>query len=238
MNDMKDFKKIADDVMKEINISDELKEKTLKRCMKKSYTHINKLLISAACIVLILGVAFIKDIIPLKTRPDPNDYSDISPMGTDDIPQILLGPSDDTTLLKTWMLNTQDETKKQFGDFFLVPSYVPNDFILDEIYASGKQEEEQAKTATSIVLTFVSSEKSFQIIQEKSSFQNEFIGYKPVDINGVNGYLIRGASDIDESLDGVITELHWFLNDVHYSVSGQITENEGIEVRHLNKYKK
>ena len=98
MNDMKDFKKIADDVMKEINISDELKEKTLKRCMKKSYTHINKLLISAACIILILGVAIMKDMIPFNMQPDPNGYPDISPMGTDDNSQILLEPSDDTTL--------------------------------------------------------------------------------------------------------------------------------------------
>ena len=128
------------------------------------------------------------------------------------------------------MLSTQDEAKKQFGEFLLVPSYIPDEFILDKIYASGKQEEEQNRTATSIVLTFISDEKSFLINQEKSSFQDEFIGYKTVDINGVNGYLIRGASDIDESLDGVITELHWFLNDVHYSVSGQITENEAIQV--------
>ena len=56
MNKMKDFKNIADDIMRDIKVNEELKQKTLIKYANKKNISISKLLIPAACFILILGI--------------------------------------------------------------------------------------------------------------------------------------------------------------------------------------
>ena len=53
---MKDFKNIADDIMRDIKVNEELKQKTLIKYANKKNISISKLLIPAACFILILGI--------------------------------------------------------------------------------------------------------------------------------------------------------------------------------------
>lgn len=65
MNKMRDFKNIADDIMKDIKVDEDLKKKTLEKSLKKNNMPISKVLIPAACFLLII-------IIPTKNSLNPN----------------------------------------------------------------------------------------------------------------------------------------------------------------------
>ena len=68
MNKMKDFKNIADDIMRDIKVNEELKQKTLIKYANKKNISISKLLIPAACFILILGIINIYHILKLENK--------------------------------------------------------------------------------------------------------------------------------------------------------------------------
>lgn len=222
---MKDFKKIADEIMKEIYVTDELKQKTLMRCKQKKLYHRSKLLIPAACLILILGIVNITGLLPtiFKGGDEQNSEFNILMESNDNVytpfnhPDSTAGP--DSSSLKIWQLEDLEKAKKSFGDSFLVPSYVPAGFKLDNIQAYGYQQD----SADKIVLNFISVEKSFSIIEDKNvPSENHFTGYKSIDINGIEGYVI-GTNDS-------YAEIHWIANKVHYMVAGSIPEDEAISI--------
>lgn len=228
MSKINDFKSIADEVMNDINMSEELKEKTLIRCTKKRQVPISKFLIPAACLLLIFGMMNIFGLLPSKTQLGKEENTQFNIMaGTGEGIVTLPGQLDpETGKDKNWLLNTQEEAKKSFGSFFLTPSYITGSFKLDKIHASGTDQ----PTATKIVLEYFTSDKSFLIIQEKSELQNGFVNFKTIDINGTSGYLKPSVSDDDANAEVQDTEVHWFKDGVHYSVMGLITEDEAIKV--------
>lgn len=237
MDDMKNFRKIADEIMKDINVTDELKQKTLAKCKKKKVFTYSKLLVPAACVVLILGIFNISGIMPniFKGGDDNNSEFNIM-MEYDTHMQI---PSDqsidnaqtETNSIKVWEFQTIEEAKEMFGEYFLTPSYIPSGFNLNSINGFGQQKD----AIDSLQLNYVSGEKSFTIVQNKNFAQdNYFTNYKSVDINGVEGYIKSSAlntqQDSGVSKDEMIVELHWIANNVHYMVSGAISESDAISI--------
>ena len=226
VNKIKDFKNIADDIMKDIKVDEELRNKTFEKCLKKESKLINKILILAASFLLIIGIVNIYNSLLLKNKENKKEI-DIT-MNSDDTD---IYPENSTNILnvkeeKEWVIDTIDEAKVEFGDFYLTPMYLPEDYKIQEISAWGLEEGH----ATRIISNYFSERKSFIIIQEEGQISNEFGDFEEVDINGSIGYIKTDRLTGIENEDGVNTQLHWFNNEVHYLIQGLITKEDAIKI--------
>ncbi len=224
---IRDFKSIADECMKDIKVSEELKDKTLMCCQKKRNINlnirVNRLLVPAASFVLILATVGVLNLLPPKTGTGEDNAAQPNIMAaTDNAMEVAPGQTtvdilsgSDSEAIESWSVTNPDEARKIFGDAFIMPGYIPEGFKLEEILASGYKGE----MADKIILNYVKEELSFSITEETKALEDEFSGYKKIDINGVSGYLKE---------DG--TEVHWFLDGVHYSVAGHISSDEALRV--------
>lgn len=232
---MMDFKNIADDIMKDVKVDEELKTKTLQKCLNKNYRSINKVLIAAACFLLIIGIVKISHILPLKNQENQDETSENNIMmsidGIESTPENSGNNILNVEEEKSWVIDTLDNAKREFGNYFLIPMYIPQDYKLQEINVWGL---EQGK-ATKIILSYSSGEKSFMIIQENGEMENQFIDYEQVDINGAKGLVRINISTGIENEDIMKTELHWFKDDVHYLIEGLITKEDAIEIARYMK---
>ena len=230
MNKMKDFKNIADDIMRDIKVNEELKQKTLIKCANKKNISISKLLIPAACFILILGIINIYHILKLENQENQDEgfKNNIMMNGeySESIPESFGNNILSTKEEKKWAIGTLDDAKIDFGRSFIIPTYIPQDYKLDQINASGFEEEKASK----IVISNFSRDQSFIIIQEKTQIESEFDNYEKVDINGTIGLLKSNASIDMENEDSINTELHWSKNEIQYSIIGLITKEEAIKI--------
>lgn len=232
MNDFIDFKKNADEAMENIKVSEELRQKTLMRCKRKSHVTISKFLVPAACVVVILAAINIMGLISPNTEPARESNNEVMIMsGTENASEVLPGDAAGTTLqasdtIKKWALSALEEARNAFGTDFLTPAYIPKSFRLETMQAFGYEEQR----ANKIIFSYFAGEQSFLVIEEKTEIQNGFKNFKTIDINGATGYLKSGIADGGENEDNLDTEVHWFRNGVHYSVSGLITEDEAIKI--------
>ena len=212
MNKIRDFKNIADDIMKDVKVDEDLKKKTLQKCLKKNYRPINKVLIVAACFLLIIGIANISHILPLKNQENlditPENNLMMSVDDTESIPENSGNNILNAEEEKSWVIDTLDNAKGDFESTFIIPTYIPEDYELD--YFSG--------------------DKSFMIIQEKGQVENKFANYEEFDINGTIGFLNKNISTEGENEDSMNIELHWFKDEVHYLISGLITQEDAIKI--------
>ena len=218
---MKDFKNIADDIMRDIKVNEELKQKTLIKCANKKNISISKLLIPAACFILILKLEN-------QEKQDEGFKNNIMMNGeySESIPESFGNNILSTKEEKKWAIGTLDDAKIDFGRSFIIPTYIPQDYKLDQINASGFEEEKASK----IVISYFSRDQSFIIIQEKTQIESEFDNYEKVDINGTIGLLKSNASIDMENEDSINTELHWSKNEIQYSIIGLITKEEAIKI--------
>jgi hypothetical protein len=223
MNDFQRFRDIADEIMRDIKPSQELKQRTLNRCKKEKKRIGHSRLLLAACVVLMLVVANVWELILPQQDPDEPPQANTL-LGTDEGMQPLVGVSEGDDE-KAYEIKTLEDAKRRFGDSFLVPSYVPDDFELSDIYAYGHDQNEVSK----VVLTYSSGNKSFTIIEEKAPMGNELVGFEEVDINGAIGYL-KPSLDDKKDVASLDVELYWFKDGVQYSVIGLITPEEAIKI--------
>lgn len=230
---MENFRKIADEIMSDINVSEELKRKTLERCTRRKVIPISKVLVPAACFLLIFSIVNFSGI--LQNKPLTNGNGD---MQTEGIVTVRTAegmesfPSQtgndaiiDMYAVREWDIETLEEARDRFGDAFLKPSYIPGNYKLDRIRVSGPDE----NIADKVVLSYHDGDRSFSIIEEKDSVQQELTGYKTVDINGVTGYVRVLPYDMGVNKEASGIEIHWFKEGVHYSITGLLTEDEAIK---------
>ena len=224
-----DFKNIADDIMKDIKVNEELKEKTLSKCLKKKYRPINKLMIAAALFLLIIGIANISYILPLKNQQNQDDTPEnniiMSVDGIESTPENSISniPSEEE---KNWVIDTLDSAKRDFGNNFSIPTYITQNYKLQEINAWGFDDGK----ANKIILSYFSGEKSFMITQDKTQIENEYVNYEKVDINGTVGLLNINKLVDSENEDSINTELYWSKNGIYYSIKGSIAQEEAIKI--------
>lgn len=223
MSKMKDFRNIANESMDHIQVSNALKEQTLKRCLKKAHIPMNRWLVPAACLVLAIGVISLPG--NLQNKPPMEDQNPEINILVGEEPGSETRPEQDIGLQNgDGLLVTVEEAVDTFGEGFLTPAYIPEEFSLEQILAYGENEQ----TPTKIVLTYVSKEESFVVIEEKTQTQDRLINATEVDIQGGKGYLNPGMDS--ESWNNPVSELHWYKNDVHYVIAGQITDKEAIRI--------
>lgn len=229
MDNLKDFKSSMDRAMKDITVSDELKQKTLMKCRKSNKRLFRAVLIPAACFVVLLIVVFIKEL-PLKTQHPGSEISNISTPnanimmaeGNSTLPISPEGssvnPSRSTVSIS---LKTLNEAKEYLGNTPLTPSYLPSGFKLKGIQAVSYNEDSRR----SLWMEYVSEDKSFVISIEKESEWKSFEGYKDIQINGMAGHI---KSYNDSSYIGA--EIRWFAGKALYTVEGAVPETEAIEI--------
>lgn len=232
MNDIRDFKIIADDIMSDIKANDSLKDITLQRCINKRHAPIGKILAAAACIIVIFGFVNMSGILQLNTNTVEPDNQEMNIMAAIDggvdtlIEQTTNSVLPGIDIEDGIKIETLAEAERLFGTNFLNPAFVPENFMLDNIFAYRNEKE----TTDKIILTYLSGDQAFLIIEEKGDDQNGFANYKPVDINGVGGYLKSEPSEGSNNENNPDTELHWVKSGIHYSVTGMISENNALKV--------
>lgn len=224
------FRQAADEVMEDINVTQELKEKVLRSRIRKRRVPVTRLAAMAACGVLIFGVLNFSGVLRMGYQPGGHDMQGTQGvLEADDTQGALSNPeagifsaTTEPAMVTDWLLNTPQEAGQSFGHAFLAPSYIPEGFQLDNIFASGSD----SMIADKIILSYIAEERTFIIIEEKMPEADTFLDdeaidiYEVIDINGAEGFLKSGSSD---------SEVYWFRDGVYYCVSGQITGEEAVK---------
>ncbi|AWP28057.1 hypothetical protein PVOR_15619 [Paenibacillus vortex V453] len=148
---------------------------------------------------------------PPVTLMDPDSPIDDPPVGYNDEPRIL---------------GSYEEAGQAFGDKLGVPSYIPEGFSLQQISVTGPNEAVRAA-----VFSYTAGERSFGLFADKganSSMPQHFD--ETVDVNGAAGYLIAGEPLQDDGLITPNVELHWYTDDIHFTISGLVSAKEALRI--------
>lgn len=223
MNKMKDFRCMADEVMQDIHADSELKRKTMQRLERRRHVPMARYMVSAACVLLAIGIVTLPGLLKTKTPiEDQNPEMNIM-MGQPEDAKALPG-QEPTMIAGERKLESLEAAREDFGEGFLVPAELPQGFTLESIYAYGEKNE-----ASQIILTYVSGEKSFLVMEEKIETREQFENARKVELRGETGYLNPGVAQ-GESEDKPLNELHWYVNKVHYTIGGLISQQETVEI--------
>jgi hypothetical protein len=226
---LNDFKSAADRVMKDIKVSDELKEKTLMKCRKRNNRFTRAVFIPAACLGVFLIAVYIGGF-PIKTQLPGNEISNSNTQNANIMSaqgnSILLLPQggDLVKPLRSTVsviLKTLDEAKKYISNGAFIPSYLPSGFKLKGIQALSYNEDSRR----SLFMEYVSGDKSFVISVEQESEWKSFEGYKDVQINDMAGHIKTYS---DSSYTG--SEIRWFAGKALYTVEGAVSETEALKI--------
>lgn len=244
MNNTNDFKKKADEVMSDIYMTEEMKERVIERGRRKKRVLIGRIAALAACAVLILGALILTGILKLQSgqegQPDRqmNIFSatNTANPGIESLPgqsvnstaeQSGTGTAKNTDIASKWNPSSLEEAGADFGPGFLAPLYTPEGFKLEQITASGTD----TRDADNIILTYSSGKRSFSITEQKKSGSFDpdvFKGYSKVKISGSDGYIKTGGVDEKSSTGKDFTEIYWFNKNIGYSVTGDLTQEDAL----------
>lgn len=218
MIDLKNFRNMADDLMNDVQMTEQLKDKTLARLrsQRKSSVPLYKVLVPAACLVFVLGMVQFSGILPQKNIQSPEMISDA---------HILVASPESTGIAReqTRLLNTLDEAYAAFGKGFLVPAVLPEGFELKEITAFGSEKDRTNK----MTLLYVSFDKTVLITEEMTDSLKDSNGYKAVTINGNIGYIKPASTNENEPAE---TEIFWYAQGVRYTLTGLVTKEEATQI--------
>lgn len=236
MDELQNFKSIADEIMSDLKADEELRERTLKRCRERSVSHYARLLVPAAGFILAVGIFGLTQLFthPGTADGDNNTSANLL-MASDSADQAQQDTSISmaeslNTGYHVWTANSYEEARDSFGASFLMPGYIPKAYRLEQIQASGVEE----KSVDMIVMNYTADTGSYLIIEDKNNLKNQYNGYESVIINQMEGYIQSTQSEGPEG-STVYTELNWFSDEVHYSISGQINKTEAIKIAEAMK---
>ncbi|MEG0771755.1 DUF4367 domain-containing protein [Clostridium sp.] len=230
MDNQKNFKSLADDIMKDIKVSEELKERTLIKCREsKSKRFIKTPLVPATCFGVVLLLIFIwgRSVKPWNTNDEigknnienanvmlaPDNSTTEAHEGGEEI--ILPGP------IVSSDIKTLDEAKKYLEVNVLEPAYLPNGFKLKEIHGVSNNDTE----TRNLWIEYFAQDKILVISVEGNTMWKSTEEYRIVDINGIKGYIKSFRNNLNES-----AELRWFIGERLYTIEGTISEEEAIKV--------
>lgn len=211
MDNLNKFKKIADEEMKDLRVTPELMKKTLKRCEASKRPLAGKLLLTAACLAILVGTVQLYQVYQKINRPTPNDT----------IPKITTFQAEDE---KAELLPDLKEAKKRFGSAFLAPEAVPEGFILREINYTEKDN----KPDRINLLYQRDTGSSFLITEQKTGETAELRKSEEISIGGTVWYRILTG-------DAQNAELTRYTNGVRYTISGFLSEDETILIAEFLK---
>lgn len=244
---MKDFKKIADEAMSEIYVTEEMKSKVIAKSKGRSRISAGRLIALAACGILILGGLELTGALKLKSLQESQRNQEMNIFSaTNTAPGVAstVGPNDiggagkagagnGQSATAEWKPANLDEAGASFGPDFLVPAYIPDDYGLGQINALGAD----VKNAVEIIISYNSGKRSFMITEQKESGGTNdpklFKDYHKVKIGGSDGYVKTSATGGSSAPGTADTEVHWFKNDIHYSVTGELTQEDALMTAEL-----
>jgi hypothetical protein len=229
LDSLNQFKDITNEAMKDITVSNDLKEKTMRRIKQKKGNFTKVALIPVGCLIVMLAVVFIWKS-PFRPYYPNNEISENTPQNAN----IMLAPENNTlpiaqegkqagTLRSTVSssLKTLEEAKQFIGNSAVIPAYLPRGYELKGIQAVAYNNEKRR----SLSIEYVLADKSFVISIEQNSDWKSFEGYKDVNINGITGHMKIFKDGSYES-----AELRWFIGKSLYTVEGEISEEEAVKV--------
>ncbi|MFT4416144.1 DUF4367 domain-containing protein [Fredinandcohnia humi] len=218
---LKKMKQEADDTLFEnLVFHEELRQKVKNQIrVGEKKTRFNKIWLSPLFHLVSIAAVLLLVIVTMLIRDSEHKETlDNQPfLGTPDS-NLIAGQK----LMKTWELSTEEEVKKKLGENVRIPTYIPQQFDLESIHATGMSESELNKA----VFTFMDMELSFLvIIERRGKIHDKPLGFEQVQINNSEGYL-KTERDVETN----ITELHWYEGEYHYSVNGLLSPEEAIKV--------
>ncbi|MDF2986716.1 MAG: hypothetical protein K0R50_2226 [Eubacterium sp.] len=232
MDRMKDFKKISDEIMKDIVVGEELKASTLARCKRNSYKSVTGILVPAACVILIVTAVNLMGWFPHNRTAvrESNSQATLmleSAQSTGNMPrdsaqnQLKAAQSELQLEFQTW-----EQARMAFGEKALKPGFIPEGFKLNNVVGWGTD----IQNANIITINYTAENAAFQVSQEKTGTRDGFEGFRRVDVHGVSGYVRTEEAKEDTAMKNQHTELHWLKDGIHYSVTGQLNEEMALKV--------
>lgn len=214
--------------MSDIKVTESLKERTMARCTQKRHINLNRYLATAACLLLIIGLVRIAGPVLQKpfTQGTQTPGTNIALSSTEGNPEMFV---QDTAMPKDWrewQLASVEEAQKSFGEGFLTPVSIPDAFKLSAIHVSGLNRDD----ASRVVISFSSSEKLLTVIEQKIEKQSVPAGYEVIDIDGTTAYLKEDPVNKEGVDTYTSTDVQWYGNGVHYTVTGNLSKDEAIGI--------
>ncbi|WP_309119445.1 hypothetical protein [Paenibacillus sp.] len=162
----------------------------------------------AAAVMLLIGYPMVQQ----PAAPAPGDNPAVS-----EPPSNGGAVGSELSPLITTPLGTVEEAEAAFGPVLLVPNALPKGFALSEIVAVG-MEGEPARDA---IFTYVSGEKTLTFVASRlpAAFPAEM--FSKTTVGDAGGFVFEQPG---------LTELFWTANGIHYSVTGQISGEEALQV--------
>jgi hypothetical protein len=230
LDSLKDFKNAADEIMKDLNVTDDLKKKTLMKCREKNNRRFIKTsLIPAACLGIILITVSIWGFRFKAQQPG----SQITKNNTENA-NLMLAPENSAQPAEpgvemttpsgevvTKEFKTIDEAKEYLGVDVLEPAFLPEGFKLKGIQGVSNEN----NNIKNLWLQYGSEDRSFAISVEKNRVWDNFEGYKEVQVNGITGHIISYNDTTIES-----AELRWNVGKDLYTIEGAISEDTALKI--------
>ncbi|OUS76027.1 hypothetical protein B1748_14540 [Paenibacillus sp. MY03] len=118
--------------------------------------------------------------------------------------------------LITAKLATVEEAKAAFGEGLLVPSMLPEGFLLQDITTAG-MEGEPLRDA---VLTYAAGDRTFTytVSRMETDFPQDM--FSPVQVKGAEGFVFEQPE---------LVELYWIENGIQYGIVGNLTADEAVQ---------
>jgi hypothetical protein len=161
LNQLDHFRQLTNDLLKDLTVSQSLKEKTLERVARRSFRNfgfINKYSISASAAVIVLGFLLFQNFFLTNN-------SDLKP------PQSVSG-----TAIEIYSSAEQNHV--------LLPSYIPENYAMQEY----KLLPNDGSSLNGYTITFVSSKDYFTITQGKQQPPFKPEQFKRINLSGIQAY--------------------------------------------------
>lgn len=217
MSSLNDFKDIADEIMKDIVVSDELKQETLRRISNKKEGLSKILIVPAACVIaLIIAISLLN--ITLRTHSS-NKLSNNNVQNANTL-KTPINSAESSKSTISGSLNSLEDAKKFLGYSKLVFSYLPKNSKLIGIQGISFNNENRK----SVYVQYALGNGTFVISIEQDNEWKSFEDYKDVDVNGRIGHIKTYKDGAYES-----AELRWFEGKTLFSIEGEIVGDDALK---------
>lgn len=211
LSELREFKNAADEILKDIHVTEDLKDKVRARCKsgKKPMNYWS--LISAASIVLIIALGGLFGSFSPKPRGEQLAQDNTIMMAT----QRAIARD------AVWQAESLEEAEAAFGESLRIPGYIPEGYALEFIQVYG----DDGEGALGVALHYTGNGQTLIIRQEKETSALELSSLSKIEKNGETYYVQWSEADATTHVT-----LHWLSEGIHYVISGPVSEEEVLNI--------
>ncbi|WP_308639760.1 hypothetical protein [Paenibacillus silvisoli] len=166
---------------------------------------------SVAVAAMLIAIVFTMLQQPAVQNPAGNN-------GIGSVPPVEEGVSgSEFSQLVTIPLSTPEDAKAAFGPELLLPSFVPDGYTLKEIVSVGMPGE----PVRDIIMTYAAGEKSLTFAASRMAPSYPADLFSKVKVGSAEGAMFEQTE---------LTELFWTVEDVHYSITGNVSGEEAVKL--------